>query len=426
MPGRVLMASWLFPPHSSIGAKRAWRFARHLPTMGWLPTVLSRRVPPPGSFDASDWTLPPEVTLSPTYDAAWMSLLADRGARAVARPSSHQAPADALQRSLSARLQERWDRFLDAVVPMETAIIHAPHASRELDRLLPSHDLLWTTSYPYHTHAIGLSAARRHRRPWVADLRDPWTPNWVHRRKFAPVRSIEARYERAVFEAADAIVVTTETLASLERERFPHWAGKIHCVHNAFDGEPSPPRLASPGDGPQRWVHFGNVYGPWSLETVFRAMAQRPGRVVLDNHGKLSDRDRDLAASLGLRDAVRVMPTLPFEEGMERLRAADALVLAAWNHPDAGLYLQGKLYDYLRAGRPIVAESAQREVGDIVRRTGAGHVIAPGDVSAVTAVIDGTAGEPARNESAVRYFSAAEASARLAAIFDRVTGRTAG
>ena len=61
-----------------------------------------------------------------------------------------------------------------------------------------------------------------------------------------------------------------------------------------------------------------------------------------------------------------------------------------------------------------------------MRRTGAGHVIAPGDVTAVTAVIDGTAGEPARNESAVRYFSAAEASARLAAIFDRGTGRTAG
>ena len=424
MPGRVLMASWLFPPHSSIGAKRAWRFARHLPAYGWLPTVLSRRVPPPGSFDASDWTLPPEVTLSPTYDAAWMSVLADRGARAVDRTSPHDPAAEALRRPLAARLQERWDRLLDAVVPMETAIIHAPHAARELDRLLPAHDLLWTTSYPYHTHAIGLSAARRHRRPWVADLRDPWTPNWVHRRKFAPVRSIEAHYEQAVYAAADAIVVTTETLAALDRARFPRWAGKIHCVHNSFDegGEAVGPTEGAAG-APLRWVHFGNVYGPWSLETVFRAMARRPGRVVLDNHGKLSDRDRDLAASLGLSDAVRVRPTLPFDEGMARLRAADALVLAAWNHPDAGLYLQGKLYDYLRAARPIVAESAQPEIGDILRRTGAGYVIAPGDVEAVTAVIDGTATQPSRDEAAVKYFSAGEASGRLAAIFDDVTRR---
>lgn len=425
MPGRVLMASWLFPPHSSIGAKRAWRFARHLPSHGWLPTVLSRRLPPPGSLDASDWTLPPEVTLSPTYDAVWMSLLADRGARAVDRtPTDHLPPGD-LRRPLSARLQERWDRLVDAIVPLETAIIHAPHAARELDRLLPSHDLLWTTSYPYHTHAIGLTAARRHRRPWVADLRDPWTPNWVHRRKFAPVRSIEARYEQAVYEGADAIVVTTETLATLDRERFPRQAGKIHCVHNSFDeGAVTAPAPRAPtGGGTLRWVHFGNVYGPWSLETVFRAMARRPGRVLLDNHGKLSDRDRDLAASLGLSDSVRVLPTLPFEEGMARLRAADALVLAAWNHPDAGLYLQGKLYDYLRAARPIVAESAQREVGDIIRRTGSGTVVAPGDVDAVAAIIDGTTREPTRDEAAVRYFSAVEASGRLAAIFDDLMRR---
>lgn len=425
MPGRVLMASWLFPPHGSIGAKRAWRFAKHLPARGWLPTVLSRRLPPPGSFDASDWTLPPEVTLSPTYDAAWLSALADRGARAVDRSAASDPGPVALRRPLSARLQERWDRFVDAVVPMETAVIHAPHAARELDRLLPAHDLLWTTSYPYHTHAIGLGAARRHRRPWVADLRDPWTPNWVHRRKYAPVRSIEARYERAVYEAADAIVVTTETLAALDRARFPWWAEKIHCVHNSYDGSPAAPAPpgAARGDGPLRWVHFGNVYGPWSLATVFRAMARRPGRVLLDNHGRLSDRDRDLAASLGLAGSVRVLPTLPFDEGMARLCSVDALVLAAWSHPDAGLYLQGKLYDYLRAARPIVAESAQREVGDILRRTGAGFVIAPGDVDAVTAVIDGAAAPPSRDDGAVRYFSAAEATGRLAAIFDDVTRR---
>ncbi len=422
MPRKVLMASWLFPPHGSIGAKRAWRFAKHLPSHGWLPTVVSRRVPPPGSFDASDWTLPPEVTLSPTYDAAILSVLADQGARGIDRTVSHQPSDEPLRRSLGARLSERWDRFVDAVVPMETAIIHAPHAAKELDRLLPSHDLLWTTSYPYHTHAIGLRAARRHGRPWVADLRDPWTPNWVHRRKYAPVRSIEAHYERAVYEGADAIVVTTETLAALDRERFPQWAGKIHCVHNSYDGE-ADASVVVPDEQPQRWVHFGNVYGPWSLETVFRAMARRPGRVVLDNHGKLSDRDRDLAASLGLADSVRVRPTLPFEEGMRRLESAHALVLAAWNHPDAGLYIQGKLYDYLRAGRPIVAESSQPEVLDILRRTGAGVVVAPGDVATMTAVIDGTADQPSRNESAVRYFSAPEATGRLAAIFDDVARR---
>jgi hypothetical protein len=42
------------------------------------------------------------------------------------------------------------------------------------------------------------------------------------------------------------------------------------------------------------------------------------------------------------------------------------LVLAAWDDPDAALYIQGKLYDYLLAGTPFVAETANPEVTDIV------------------------------------------------------------
>ena len=416
---RALMVSWLFPPHGSIGAKRAWRFARHLPGHGWAPTVLCRRRPPASVHDPSDWSLPPEVTVSATYDAAWISALGSAGST----PANASMAEPSIARPLSARLSERWDRFVDAVVPMETAIIHAPHAEREVDRLLPFHDVLWTTSYPYHSHVIGMRMARKHRRPWVADLRDPWTPNWVHRRKFAFARAVEARCERDLFDRADAVVVTTETLAAMERARFAVHASKIHCVHNAFDAALAP--SAPPRNLPQRWVHFGNVYGPWTLATVFRAMAARPGAVVLENYGKLGDGDRALVRSLGLEGAVRVSGPIPYDRGLEVLRGADALVLAAWNHPDAGLYLQGKLYDYLAVGRPIVAESSQPELSSILQRTGAGVTIAPGSVDSMVDVIDrlardGSVSERSRDDEAVSYYSAAQAAGRLAAIFAKV------
>ena len=103
----------------------------------------------------------------------------------------------------------------------------------------------------------------------------------------------------------------------------------------------------------------------------------------------------------------------------------DALVLAAWNHPDAGLYLQGKLYDYLAVGRPIVAESSQPELSSILQRTGAGVTIAPGSVDSMVDVIDrlardGSVSERSRDDEAVSYYSAAQAAGRLAAIFAKV------
>lgn len=431
MSGRVLMVSWLFPPQASIGAKRAERFARHLPAHGWRPTVLCRREVPAGQRDPSPVTFPPEVVIERGYDHPifpWLVRHAE-GAPRAARPSSPSSPS--LARSVRARVEEALHRAVDALVPMETVILHAPHAARRIDALAPAHDVLWSTSYPYHAHLLALRAARRHRRPFVADLRDPWTPNWVHRRKLAFARWVERRGERAVIEGADAVVVTTEALARVYREMFPAHARKIRALHNCFEPMALPPRAPRDPAAPLRVVHFGNVYGPWSLATLFEAVArlrragELPHGIEVANLGKLSDRDRDRARALGLEDVIRVEPPMPYARGIERLRAADLLVLAAWDDPDARLYIQGKLYDYLLAGTAFIAETSNPEVADIVHRTGAGLAVAPGDVSAVVdALRRARDGAPIslreRDIDAVNHFSAPEATRRLAAIFDEV------
>jgi glycosyltransferase involved in cell wall biosynthesis len=424
------MASWLFPPHASIGAKRAYRFARWLPSHGWHPTVLCRRRAPASSHDPSPWPLPPAVTVRAEYDAAVFARFTPPPSEAAASPS-HAPTAKGLTRAWRDRLDERWGLLVDAVVPCETVAVHAPHAAARLDALAPAHDLLWTTSYPYHTHWLGVRAAKKHRKPLVVDLRDPWTPNWVHRRKLPHARAVEAWMEREVFEAADAIVVTTWALEALYRKMFPRIAHKFMTLHNAFDAAPDAPGRAVGEGGVVRLVHFGNVYGPWSFETLFRALAalRRDGSlagrtVVLENYGKLSDRDRATAIALGVDDLVRVLPGVPFAEGMERLRSADLLMLAAWSDPDARLYVQGKLFDYLAAGRPVVAETAHEDVTRILAETGAGFVVAPGDVGAMTDLVRralAPGGLRTDATDATRApFSAPEATRRLAALFDRL------
>ncbi len=429
MSRRALMVSWLFPPHTSIGAKRAYRFARWLPDHGWNATVLCRRRVPASAWDRSPWPLPDGVTVRPEYDAAVFERFTPPPGE-----GTHETPsAKTVSRTWRDRLDERWSLFVDAMVPTETVAIHAPHAAARIDALLPSHDLLWTTSYPYHSHWLGVRAARKHRKPLVVDLRDPWTPNWVHRRKLPHARAVEAWMERAVFDAADAIVVTTWALEALYRAQFPQHAHKFVTIHNAFDPRDEGP-MAPDTTTPVTLVHFGNVYGPWSFETLYRALAalRREGAldgraVVFENYGKLSDRDRDLARALGVDDLVRVMPTVPFAEGMARMARADALMLAAWADPDARLYVQGKLFDYLAAGRPVIAESAHEDVTRIVRETGAGDVIAPGDVTAMKDALRRALDRApdrhgATTERAAR-FSSPEATRRLAELFDRVVMR---
>jgi glycosyltransferase involved in cell wall biosynthesis len=421
--GKVLMVSWLFPPHTSIGAKRAYRFARCLPSQGWGATVVCRRKVPAAYRDVSEYGLPDGVQVCREYDAA----VFERFASDVVSPSS-DAP-QALQRPFAARINTRFNELIDAVVPTETVSIHAPHAARVIDRLLPSHDVLWTTSYPYHSHWLGVRAARKHRKPLVVDLRDPWTPNWVHRKKFLMARSVEAWLEREVFAAADAIVVTTWALEALYRTMFPQWAHKFLTIHNAFDEAPA--TIAPASSRTFRMVHFGNVYGPWSFETLFRALSllQREGafhtrEVVFENYGKLSDRDRDLAVTLGIRDHIRVCETVSWAEGIQRLSSASLLMLAAWNDPDARLYVPGKLFDYLTAGVAVVAETVHEDVSRIVTESKAGVVIAPGDVTAMADVIrralTGDVTLRGATRESAHAFSAPEATRKLANLLNQV------
>jgi len=86
--------------------------------------------------------------------------------------------------------------------------------------------------------------------------------------------------------------------------------------------------------------------------------------------------------------------------------------------------VQGKAFDYLAAARPILAESAHPDIRRIVADTGAGTVVPPGDVramlDALRPLLCGDFTPPARDEAAVAYYSAREATGRLAAIFDQV------
>ncbi len=426
---RVLMVSWLFPPHGSIGARRAWRFAKYLPDYGWTPTVVTRRRVPDPAQDGTDGTLPRSVQVLRTYDAPLWSRL-----DATLSTFSHGTvtPPESLSRSLPQRLSDRWKRLVDAAVPTETVALHARNLYRVLDALAPAHDVLWTTSYPYHAHLVGAAVARKHGLPFIADLRDPWTLNWVHRQKFGYTRAVERWCERTTLDAADAIVVTTETLAERYRTLYPHRAERVVTVHNAFDPDGGSP---TPHTGPTRTiVHFGNVYGPWSLATVLHALAAlraegAPGAsdTTLVNYGSLCDRDRTLAQRLGLSTVVQVRAPLPYAQGIAALRASDLLVLAAWNDPDAGLYLQGKLYDYLLAGVDLLAETTSPELSSIVRRTGAGTVVAPGDVDAMARVLrrvlSGRGLGVTRDPAAIQCYAAPAATRRLAEVLDRVAHR---
>lgn len=405
-------------------------------------TVLCQREPSAESTDRSAWSVPPGVRVAAEYDPAWARSLenlvtANKRRPSAAAPARSDGPARALARPALARAQSALGDLALEALPTEPAAVHLPHAVRVALRLAREDNAsaVWTTSYPYSAHLIGVALKRQLGIPFVADLRDPWTLNFVHGQKLPHARWVERRLEAFVFDHADRITVTTEGLADAYRALYPRHAQKFATVRNAFEPMELPPRVRPPG--PTRLVHFGNVYAARSLSSVYEAIARlrargvlAAGTVVLENYGRLSDEDRARVDALGLGDIVRLMEPVPHEQGLSLLRTADLLLLPAQIVDGAdALFLPGKLYDYLLAGTPVLALGDTAELARILAHTRAGSLHTPDDVEAIAAVVEaackGTlAHEP--DAAAVAQYATPHAAAKLAAIFGEITQAISG
>jgi len=338
MVKRVLMVAFHFPPQrGSSGLQRTLQFVRHLPALGWQPLVLSAA---PRAYEASGDELLKAIPLDTEVRRAFAldtaRHLAWRG-----RYLGWMA------------LPDRWASWALGAIPTGLALVR---------RRRPA--VIWST-YPIATaHLVGLALHRLTGLPWVADLRDPMI-DAVHpsgRLKRACVSWVEARTLRHCTRA----VCTTEGAARSYRSKYPALPPERICVigngydEASFAGAVAPP--ARPSKGPLVLLHSGLVYAverdPRCLFEALGSLRQagRIGpdslRLVLRASG-MEARLRRLASEHGVADMVAIEPSLPYREALGEMLAADGLlVLQAANCNDQ---VPAKLYEYLRARRPLLA-----------------------------------------------------------------------
>jgi glycosyltransferase involved in cell wall biosynthesis len=337
---RVLMIAYHFPPLAgSSGIQRTLRFVQHLPGLGWEPVVLTVR---PEAYERTgdDLTLevPPAVHVERTFalDAARHLSIAGRYPAFAARP-------------------DRWMSWRFSAVRVGMSLIR---------RYKPQ--VIWST-YPIATaHVIGRILHQRSGLPWIADFRDPMTQEGY------PVdphlwRSF-ARIEKCAVRDARFSVFVTPGAAREYQRRYPEAGQRIVVVENGFDEE-SFSGLAGAKDAHKplnpravTLLHSGIVYPSERDPTAFFAALARlvdDGRV---RQGALKVRFRaaaheDLLLALvrqhGLESFVEILPPIGYRAALEEMVRADGLlVLQASNCNEQ---IPAKLYEYLRAGRPILA-----------------------------------------------------------------------
>lgn len=368
---RILLVSYFYPPSRDTGALRPAAMAKYLRRLGHEVEVVTTAA----YGDDGD------PTVHRTADAQlWRARRAGKDT------------VDALFDSDT--YTGKPHPLSKAIVPEPLAVAWAPFARREALRLhrRQPFDCVITTSPPESVHAVGM-ALRRRGVPWVADVRDAWTFESL-RPEFptGAQRAMDRRLERRWLGAADVVVCVSEPAANDLRVR--RIADPV-VITNGWDDEAAPdPAPAADVLDPERFsLLYTGRFGSYGrdpaplVEAIGRLAAEHSeaaARLELVVVGPLTDDEAQLMARDVSPARIVRAGSMPRERALALQREADALLLIA--QPTRSQLLNIKVFEYLAAGRPILALAAGTDAGRVVAETG-GEVVAADDPAAIVAAL---------------------------------------
>jgi hypothetical protein len=397
---RVLLVSHNFPPTGSGGVHRPVKFARYLRDFGWEVEVLTVR---DIRYHAYDPSLLDEIPNVPVHRAGSLEPLRLNwllGWRPPPLPSPPESFADLERRaagnaarpaSAAGRL---YKTLADHLFLPDTQIGWVPFALARAMRLLRRRrfDVVLTTSPPESCHLVGLALKLMTGCRWVADFRDAWSRHHLRRGLFAYHRWVNELLEKWVLRRADGVIANTEGMAPA-MESLAGRPLSLLVLRNGFDPADFDEPLPAARADDYVMVHNGSFRGGRRARTILEGFAgarvrspEFAARARLYLLGINRSDDLALAEELGLADVVFPAGYVRHADAMRACLGADLLVLAMSREEGASL-VPGKLYEYLGAGRPILAAIPPGEAANIISGTTAGATVVAPDTPA--AVADG-------------------------------------
>jgi glycosyltransferase involved in cell wall biosynthesis len=318
---------------------------------------------------------------------------------------------------------------------------------RLIDEFRP--DVIWST-YPIATaHVIAAKLQRKTGLPWIADFRDPMAQDDYP----ADLRTRQMYRDIEADAAAQAryCVFTTPGAARIYQQRYPAAASRMVVLENGYDEEsfasaaqqPQLARAPAHGKRPLLMLHSGIVYpserDPTQLFAALGRLQQAGtlGPADLRIRFRASVHDellQSLAQTHGAQDFIELCPALPYREALAEMMAVDALLVLQASNCNA--QIPAKIYEYLRAGKPILGlTDPAGDTAGVLRGAGLNDVARLDSVDEIARVLpalvrDWRLGRVALPQSgAVQQASRLGRSQALAALLEQaavIPGITAG
>lgn len=342
---KVLIIAYHFPPCAvSSGIQRTLSFVKNLPQHGWQPIVLTVNAAAHERTNPSQLkSIPPEavVARAPALDAARHLSIGGRYWSRLTVP-------------------DRWRSWWLTAVPLGMKLIRQHNISA-----------IWST-YPIVTaHSIGATLCRLSGLPWIADFRDPMVEHVARTNETFPkdplLRNARLRVEAKAARDAACLVFCTNSAKRIVAQRYPAISDKrLAVITNGYDEQAfieAEQTVSAPTATARRiLLHSGVIYpgtdrDPTPLFKAIKLLAVRG--LISKNNFQLRLRNpsavpflNKAAEDTGISDLVEIMPPIPYREALAEMLQVDGLLLLQGHTSNPAV--PAKLYEYLRARRPIL------------------------------------------------------------------------
>lgn len=430
----VLMISYWFPPISGSGVHRVVKFAKYLPYFGWKPIILtvdegekSQEIMDTSLLDE----LPKSLNIYRSKYFGYGNL--DRFFIVMRNPGSKNLGVSANNYNKDNLVNKFKEIIRTSVIP-DVKVGWYPLAISKSKRIFKENniDLIYSSSPPPTAHLIGMSLAKKYKKPWIADFRDPWTGMFLIPPRPFPLRQLDEYMEERVLDKARKIVVAWPGIEDdIVQKQKDYDRRKIIAIHNGFDQQDFQDII--PKIFPKFTITYTGVfYKERNPAPLFRALnilfSEQPmlrNDIQVIYIGKQRSFVRNLIEESNVNDIVITIPNLPHKKSLSYLLGSDVLFLNTVEN-----YVPGKVYEYLRSKKPILAlVPKDTTVAKIVSSTKSGIVIDPTNTEEIKDAIfemykkykKGTLKLDREDDSVIYQYERKELTRKLAEVFNEVS-----
>lgn len=366
----VLMITQKFPPFNGVGVLRITKFVKYIQDFGWRPVVLTCKREE-DHLDAVDEKLldgiPEDLSIYRVNAPSLYDIYRLIGGRA--KQGSFSLSKNSLASLIrSLFVPDQYVAWYFTGVRKAKEIFQAENI-----------DAIYSTSPRETSHLIGRTLHLKYQCPWIADFRDPWIGKQHRPKRIQPLEQFEKYLQKIVLRDADCILAAWPGII---RNFESDIEEKSQVLTNGFDEEDF--RGLNPHAFPKfTFLYAGSLFKELSPLPMFEALdvlmrtcpklRQRMQFVLL---GRQDTFIRDTIKEYKLEYCVDIIPQIPHRECLQYMLGADVLIFFV---PDKQ-WIPSKIFEYLRANRPILAIADQdSDAVQMIRRVNPGLCFASRD-----------------------------------------------